>query len=43
MADFRVTFPLAGINRLDEGAESVEVVRFTNSCDFILDAAGKSM
>ena len=43
MADFRVTFPVAGIDRLDEGAESVEVVRFANSCNFIFDMAGKSV
>ena len=33
-----VTFPVAGIDRLDEGAESVKVVQFANSCNFILDA-----
>ena len=27
-ADFGVTFPVVGINRLDEGVESVEVVRW---------------
>ena len=32
-----------GINRSDEGAESVEVVQFADSCDFILDAARKSI
>ena len=37
-----MAFPVAGIDRLDEGAESVKVVRFANSCDFILDATGKS-
>ena len=42
-ADFRVMFPMVGINRLDEGAEPFEVVWFTNSCNFILDAAGKSV
>ena len=31
------------IDRLDEGAESVEVVRFADSYDFILDATGKSV
>ena len=34
---------MADINRLDEGAEPVEVVRFADSCDFILDVAGKSI
>ena len=43
MTDFGVTFPVAGINRLDKGAESVEVVWFAESCDFIFDAAGKSV
>ena len=38
-----MAFPVAGIDRLDEGVESVEVVRFANSCDFILDATGKSV
>ena len=38
-----MTFPIAGINGLDEGMQSVEVVRFTNSCNFILDIAGKSI
>ena len=42
-ADLGVTFPIAGIDGLDEGAESVEVVQFANSCDFILDAAGTSV
>ena len=37
MADFGVTFPVASIDRLDEGAESVEVVQFADSCDFVLD------
>ena len=32
-----------GIDRLDEGAESVKVVQFADSCDFILDVAGKSI
>ena len=32
-----------GIDGLNEGAESVEVVQFANSCDFIFDAAGKSV
>ena len=36
-----MTFPVAGIDRLDEGAESVEVVQFADSCNFILDAARK--
>ena len=36
-------FPVAGIDGLDEGAEPVEVVRFANSCDFVLDAARKSI
>ena len=38
-----MVFPVAGVDRLDEGAESVEVVRFADSCDFILDATGKSI
>ena len=41
MADFGVAFPVVDIDRLDEGAESVEVVWFTDSCNFILDAARK--
>ena len=28
---------------MDEGVESVEVVWFADSCDFIFDAAGKSV
>ena len=32
-----------GVDRLDKGAESVEVVRFADSCNFILDATGKSV
>ena len=36
-------FPVAGIDRLDEGAESVKVVRFADSCNFVFDAAGKSV
>ena len=43
MADLRVTFPVAGIDGLDKGAEPVEVVRFANSCNFVLDAARKSI
>ena len=43
MADFGVTFPVVAINGLVEGAELVEVVQFTDSCDFILDAARKSI
>ena len=42
-ADFGVTFPAAGIDGLDKRAETVEVVRFTDSGDFILDAAGQSV
>ena len=42
-ADLGVTFPVTGIDGLDEGAESVEVVQFTDSGDFVLDAAGKSV
>ena len=42
-ADFRVMFPVAGLDGLDKGAESVEVVWFADSCDFILDVAGKSI
>ena len=38
-----MAFPVAGIDRLDEGAELVEVVQFADSCDFILDAARKSI
>ena len=38
-----MAFPVAGIDRLDKGVESVEVVQFADSCDFILDAAGKSI
>ena len=38
-----MTFPVAGVDGLDEGAESVEVVLFADSCDFILDAARKSI
>ena len=38
-----MTFPVVGVDRLDEGAESVEVVWFANSCDFVFDAAGKSV
>ena len=30
-ADLRVTFLIVGINGLDKGAESVEIVRFANS------------
>ena len=37
MADLRVMFPLAGIDGLDEGVESVEVVQFANSCNFNLE------
>ena len=36
-------FPVAGLNGLDKGAESVVVVWFADSCDFILDVAGKSI
>ena len=36
-------FPLAGINGLDEGMESVKVVHFADSCNFILDMARKSI
>ena len=43
MADFGVVLPIAGINGLDKGMELVEVVQFANSCNFILDAAGKSI
>ena len=43
MADLRVTFPIAGIDGLDEGMELVEVVQFANSFDFVLDAARKSI
>ena len=32
-----------GVDRLDEGVELVEVVQFANSCNFILDATGKSV
>ena len=42
-ADFRVMFPVAGIDRLDEGTEPVEVVQFANSCNFVFDVAGKSV
>ena len=38
-----MTFPVTGVDGLDEGAESVEVVRFANSGDFILDAARQSI
>ena len=43
MADFRVTFPVAGVDGLDESVELVEVVQFVDSCDFVLDVAGKSV
>ena len=43
MADLRVMFLIAGINGLDECAVSVEVVGFADSCNFILDAARKSV
>ena len=36
-------FPVAGINRLDEGVESVKVVQFADSCNFVFDVAGKSV
>ena len=36
-------FPIVGTNRLDKGVESVKVVRFADSCDFVLDMAGKSV
>ena len=39
MVDLGVMFPVTGVDGLDEGAESVEVVRFTYSGDFVLDAA----
>ena len=42
-ADFGVTFPVVGINRLDQGVESVEVVQFADSCNFVFDVAGKSI
>ena len=32
---------VAGIDGLDEDTESVEVVQFADSCNFILDAARK--
>ena len=35
-------FPIVGINGLEKGAESVEVVWFANSCNFILDVARKT-
>ena len=38
-----MAFPVEGIDRLDEGAELVEIVQFADSCDFILDATGKSV
>ena len=38
-----MTFPVTGVDGLDEGAESVEVVRFTDSGDFVLDAAWQSI
>ena len=38
-----MTFPVVGINGLDKGAELVEVVQFADSCNFILDAARKSI
>ena len=38
-ADFGVTFPVVGINRLDKGVEPVKVVRFADSGNFILDVA----
>ena len=41
--DITVTFPVVDIDGLDKGAELVEVVQFSDSCDFILDAAGKSV
>ena len=43
VADLGVTFPVVGVDGLDEGAELVEVVWFADSCDFILDAARKSI
>ena len=43
MADLGMTFSIAGIDGLDEGTESVEVVWFTDSCDVVLDAARKSV
>ena len=36
-------FPVVGVDGLDKGAEPVEVVRFANSSNFILDVAGKSI
>ena len=42
-ADLGVTFPVMGVDGLDEGAESVEVVRFADSGNFILDVAGQSV
>ena len=42
-ADFGVMFSVVGVNGLDEGIQSVEVVWFSDSCNFILDAARKSI
>ena len=42
-ADFGVTFPVVGIDRLDGGGVLVEIVEFADSCNLILDAAGKSI
>ena len=42
-ADLRVMFPIVGINRLDVGMESVEVVWFADSCNVVLDEARKSV
>ena len=42
-ADFGVMFPVAGIDGLDEGAESVKVVQLADSCNFVLNVAGKAI
>ena len=42
-ADLRMTFPIASVDGWDKGTKSVEVVQFSNSCDFVLDATGKSI
>ena len=42
-ADLRVTFPIAGIDGLDKGAEPGEVVQFADSCNFVFDVASKSI
>ena len=43
MVDLGVTFPVTGVDVLDEGTESVDVVWFAGSCNLVLDVAEKSV